>query len=324
MIYLRIARSLTLAVLLVAPIADAAHAQRPLTAREGFVNVPGGPVWYRIFGSGTKTPLLIVHGGPGSRSCAYDPLAELVSHNRPVVVYDQLGTGRSGRPSDRSLWTVDRSVRELAAVRKALGLTRIHLMGHSWGGALVAEYAIKTRPQGIESLVLAGPLLSTEIWIQDANALRALLPVDVQKVLTRNEAAGTTKSPEYEAATNLFYQRFLVHQANVSSPPSCAGSPRNDEIYQLMWGPTEFRATGSLVGFDVTHDLGKLHMPILFLVGRYDEARPETVARFQALIPGAQLHIFENSGHMAPLEEANEYSQVLEDLFKRVDQTSDR
>jgi proline iminopeptidase len=289
------------------------------SVHEGFVQVPGGPVWYRIFGGGPKTPLLIVHGGPGSASCAYDPLATLLSQNRTVIVYDQLGSGRSGRPMDRSLWNLDRSVRELAAVRKALGLKKVHLMGHSWGGSLVTAYVLNMKPAGIESLVLAGPMLSTKRWIEDANILRVQLPQDVQDVLTHNEQAGTTKSKEYQDATEIFYNRFLYHQPKADLPASCAESPANDEIYQTMWGPTEFNATGNLLSFDVTEKLGRLKMPVTFFIGRYDEARLETIETFRAMIPGSTVHVFENSGHMAPVEEYQAYAAALATFLDKVD-----
>ena len=294
----------------------------PLTAGEGFVQVPGGPVWYRIFGSGTKTPLLILHGGPGSRSCSFEPLAKFVSTQRPVVVYDQLGSGRSGRPMDSALWTVDRSIRELEEVRSALGLNKVHLMGHSWGAGLATDYVRKARPRGIESLVLAGPLLSTKIWIEDADLLRTQLPQDVQDALTRNERAGTVHSKEYEDATQVFYSLFLYHGAKRQLPASCAEAPTSSEVYELMWGPTEFNATGRLLGFDVTPVLGRLTMPVLLVAGRYDEARPETVAKFQAMIRGSRMAILEHSGHMAPLEEYGEFARILEAFLEQVEQRS--
>lgn len=293
-----------------------------LVPHEGFVQVPGGPVWYRVFGSGTATPLMIVHGGPGMSSCIFDPLASLVSQYRPVIVYDQLGSGRSGRPMDTSLWNAERSVRELAAIRQALGLRKVHLMGHSWGGSVVADYVITMRPAGVESVVLAGPLLSTKLWIDDANLLRSQLPADVQEVLRRNEQAGTVQSKEYEAATKVFYGRFLYHQADVKKPESCEQAPPNYEIYRIMWGPTEFYATGNLSMFDVTPGLKQLTMPTMFVVGRYDEARLETVAKFQAMIPGSIVKVLENSGHMAPLEEYDAYAVTLEDFLREVDHRS--
>src|SRR6185369_730964 len=111
-------------------------------AHEGYVPVEGGRVWYRIIGEGKATPLIILHGGPGFTSYAYEPLAAALADERPVIVYDQLGCGRSDRSSDTKLWTVARFERELAALRTALKLDRIYLLGHSWGGQLAVEHAL--------------------------------------------------------------------------------------------------------------------------------------------------------------------------------------
>ena len=294
-------------------------AESVLRPGEGFVDVPGGPVWYRIVGSGDATPVLFVHGGPGASSCAFHELAVALSAERPVVLYDQLGCGRSGRPTDPSLWQVDRFVRELAAVRHALHLRRVHLVGHSWGTALATEYMVKAKPDGIASLVLAGPFLSTAHWIADANQLRAQLPEPVQQTLTRHEQAGTTDSKEYKAATEVFYDRFLFHRQPRPKMPACEGWEVNDAIYKQMWGPSEFYATGSLLSFDVTPHLTELRLPVLFIVGRYDEARPETVAGYHALVRGAKLEILEQSGHMAPVEEPERYLEILREFFRSVD-----
>jgi hypothetical protein len=106
-------------------------ASRPDHIREGYVSVPGGRVWYRIMGAADAVPLLTLHGGPGAGHDYLEPLEALAS-DRPVVFYDQLGCGRSEQPADRSLWQMDRFVAEIGAVRGALGLERIHLLGHSW------------------------------------------------------------------------------------------------------------------------------------------------------------------------------------------------
>jgi proline iminopeptidase len=321
----RILLNFLIAAALTAIITVETRAATNLTEREGFVQVPGGPVWYRVFGSGSKTPLLVVHGGPGASSCAYEPFATLLSKDRPVIVYDQLGSGRSGRPMDRALWTVDRSVRELSAVRKALGLTTVHLLGHSWGGALVTAYIIGTKPSGIKSLVLAGPLLSTKMWIDDANILRQQLPQNVQEALQRNEQAGTTQSEEYQKATEVFYDQFLYHrQPPIKKPDGCAEAPFNEEIYELMWGPTEFNATGTLLNFDVTPHLSELKIPVAFFVGRFDEARLETIKQYQAMIPGSTIKVFEKSGHMAPLEESTAYAAALGAFLRQADQKAGR
>src|SRR4029077_13345000 len=104
------------AFLVLALLFATACRERGLGPREGFVGVPGGKVWYRIMGSGSQTPLLLLHGGPGGRSCGFSVLVDLAK-DRPVVMYDQLGSGRSERPADAGLWRTDRFVDELAAVR---------------------------------------------------------------------------------------------------------------------------------------------------------------------------------------------------------------
>src|SRR5690242_19664481 len=114
-------------------------AARGLTPRTGMIDVPGGKVWYQVVGSGTQTPLLVLHGGPGIPHYYMKSLAALADE-RPVVFYDQLGCGRSPAPEDSTVWTIDRFVRELAAVRAAIGLKQVHLLGSSWGTILAVEF----------------------------------------------------------------------------------------------------------------------------------------------------------------------------------------
>src|SRR5437588_70099 len=103
-----------------------------MEARETFVEVPGGRVWTQVVGGGERIPLVVLHGGPGFPHDYVRSLEDLADE-RPVVFYDQLGCGRSDRPDDLSLWTVERAVDELATVLTALGLSRFHLVGQSWG-----------------------------------------------------------------------------------------------------------------------------------------------------------------------------------------------
>ena len=109
-----------------------ACADKRLSPGEGFIDVEGGRVWYKIVGTGNEVPLLLLHGGPGAPSYYLNPL-EKVSVDRPVIFYDQLGAGRSDRPTDESLWRMDRFIGELVSVREALGLKEVHILGHSWG-----------------------------------------------------------------------------------------------------------------------------------------------------------------------------------------------
>lgn len=285
---------------------------------QGFIEVPGGPVWYQVAGDGPGLPLLVLHGGPGGTSCGYSQLEPLGSE-RPVIRYDQLGSGRSGRPDDPSLWTVERFVEELHVIRQELGLEQMHLLGHSWGGALAAAYVLEKGTEGIASVVLSSPLLSTSLWIEDASYLRSLLPADVRNTLAKHEAAGTTDSEEYRRASDVFYERHVRGGKRLDAPTECDGAPWNQFVYEYMWGPTEFRATGTLVDFDVTDRLHEIDVPVLFVAGQHDEARPERMAEFQKLVPGSKLTIILDAAHGTLSRKPVEYMNIIETFFDSVE-----
>lgn len=305
-------------VLLVGVLSGGSCARSERTPGEGFAAVPGGKVWYRIYGSGDRTPLLMLHGGPGGRSCAFSVLAELAA-DRPLIIYDQLGSGRSERPTDTSLWQTDRFVDELAALREALRLTRIHLLGHSWGGTLATEYLLTRKPSGVESVILSSPLISTPRWIADANRLRSTLPQPVQEELDRCETVATVNEPSCQAATDVFYERFVRGSKTLPSVPDCEGVTSNDVIYQQMWGATEFSATGSLRDHDRSGRLGELRLPVLFIAGRNDEAAPETLTGFQRSIPGSRLAVLEHSAHAGYRTETAEYVRIVREFLHEAD-----
>jgi proline iminopeptidase len=287
---------------------------------QGFVVVPGGPVWFEVDGiSDTaeledeegEIPLVTLHGGPGGTSCGFTRLYGL-GKGRPVLRYDQLGTGRSGRPNDMSLWTVGRYVDELHILRQKLGLEQIHLLGHSWGGALAAAYVLEKGTKGIVSLTLSSPLLSSPAWMEDANYLRAQLPAAVQQVLDEHEAAGSTDSDEYAAATDEFYRRYVRGGDSLEPLAACAGADGNNVIYEYMWGETEFNATGTLVDFDVTDRLDEIDIPVLLIGGEFDEARPERLAQFQDMLPNAQLETIDAAAHGTISRQPEAYRKRLE------------
>jgi len=285
---------------------------------EGFIDVEGGRVWYRIAGDGDATPLLLLHGGPGAPSYYLNPL-EGVSVDRPVIFYDQLGAGRSDRPADTTLWRVDRFVRELEMVREALDLREVHILGHSWGSMLVVEY-MQTNPQGVKSLILASPVLSVRRWSEDAKHLLSQLPEETQATIERHESMGTTDSSEYQEAVMEYYRRYLSRSDPWSSDLETTFENFNTDIYGLMWGPSEFTATGSLKTFEREDVLRNMHLPILFTAGRYDEATPATVTRFANLAPNGEIAILENSAHMTMLDEPETYITIIREFLMKVDQ----
>jgi proline iminopeptidase len=287
--------------------------------RPGMVEVPGGRVWYRIAGDGNATPLLTLHGGPGVPSAYLSSLAGLAGE-RPVIFYDQLGCGNSERPGDRSLWTTERFVAELAAVVAALGLTRFHLLGQSWGTMLAVDYAL-TQPTGLVSLILASPALSIPRWMTDAKRLIQDLPADTQASIERHEAAGTTGDPDYQAAKDMYYGRHVCRLRPIPAGYAQAIATTGHDVYETMWGPSEFCATGTLLDYDRTDRLGEIAVPTLFTCGRFDEATPEATAWYASLIPGALVAVFEQSAHMPHLEEEEAYLATVGAFLRDVDET---
>ncbi|KIL34393.1 proline iminopeptidase [Cohnella kolymensis] len=286
---------------------------------EGYIDVPGGRVWYIRVGEGGKTPLLVLHGGPGN---THDPLRsvlDVLADERPVIFYDQLGSGNSDRPDDPSLWRTERFVDELVRVREALDLKEVHLLGHSWGTMFAASYLINREHSGVRSVIFSSPCLSAERWKQDADRFLTQLPEDVQQTIARHEEQGTTSSEEYQVAMTDYYKRHVCRADPWPAILTESRAKGNKEIYMTMWGPSEFFPTGNLKTFDVTPELHKMDIPSLFVCGRYDEAAPESTAYYQSLVPDSEIHIFEHSAHISYLEETEEYVKTIRGFLSEVE-----
>jgi proline iminopeptidase len=311
--------AVAVAVVFSSPVCAEKHS---LGQGEGYVEVPGGKVWYRVVGSGDATPLVLLHGGPGGACDYLAPLAKLADQ-RPVVFYDQLGSGKSDRPDDPTLWRIERFVEELAQVRKRLGLNEIHLYGHSWGTMLAVDYML-TGPRGVRSLVLASPCLSAPRWVEDAGKYIAELPPETRDIIRRNEQAGTTNSEEYQKAARQYLNRHVCRLDPWPPELQKAFDGISRTVYETMWGPSEFYPTGSLKGYDRTGRLGEISVPTLFTAGRYDEATPAATAWYRSLVPGASLKTFERSSHLTMHEEPDAYVAALRQFLDSVERTPGR
>ena len=218
------------------------------------------------------------------------------------------------------MWTVELFVEELGAVRKALALDHLHILGQSWGGMLGMEYAL-TQPSGLASLTIADSPASLVQWVSEANRLRAQLPSEVQQTLLHHEQNGTTDSREYQDAMLVYYRR---HVCRLDSWPDCVTRTfeklaQYPEVYNTMNGPSEFHVIGTLKTWDITDRLHEIKVPTLLLSGRYDEATPIIVEPIQRSIPGSEWIIFENSSHMPHVEETELYLQVLDRFLMHVE-----
>lgn len=290
---------------------------------EGYVPFRGYKTWYRITGNlahpGVGSfPVLMLHGGPGVPHDYLENLEMLAATGRPVIFYDQLGCGNSDRPDDPSMWTVQLFVDELATVRRELGLDRIHLLGQSWGGMLAMEYAL-TQPEGIVSLTIASSPASMKLWVEEANRLRAELPPEVQATLLKHEAAGTTESQDYQDAMMVFYERHVCRVVPFPDAVQRAFERMGAQVYNTMNGPSEFHVIGVLKDWDIRHRLGEIRLPTLLTSGRYDELTPMQAEIVAKGIPRAEWVTFENSAHVAHVEEQERYLQVLDRFLTRVE-----
>lgn len=291
--------------------------------RELMVPVEGGSVYVRINGDpkGPRPPLIYAHGGPGGDHSGLLPLTALAGE-RAVILWDQLDSGRSDAPLDPKNWRVERFVDEIDRIRDALGITRWHVGGGSWGGTLAIEYGARRRP-GTASLIVQSPLVSTRSWIADANLLRARMPAEVRSTLEKCDTAAPPPEATCEAATWDFYRRHVIRSKRADGIAEYrARAPRDagDTLYNRMWGKAEFVSTGTLRDYDGEPLLGKLDGPrTLFVCGEYDEARPETVAKFAARVPGATFKEVMGSAHSILSDQPEAYLALLRDWMSRHD-----
>jgi L-proline amide hydrolase len=296
-------------------------------ATEGFIPFAGAQTWYRSVAAEReegRLPLLCLHGGPGANWLHLAPY-EALADERRVVFYDQLGAGNSAVtvPHDPAMWTPELYLQEVEAVREALGLERVHLLGHSWGGMLAMQYAIG-RPDGLVSLVVESSPASVPGWLTEVRRLRSELPPEVEATLREHEQARTMDDPAYEEATMVFYRRHL-----------CRTDPwpdwlvrcfeileANPEVYHSMNGPSEFHVIGTIKDWDITDRLGEIRVPTLIVSGRYDEVTPATVEVVHRGIPGSEWVLMEESSHMAQAEEPERTFEVIRDFLERVERDS--
>ncbi len=309
------------ALILVAAVA-AACSTPPLLPDDGFVDVPGGRVAFRVIGSGSSTPVLFIHGGPGGSSCSFVDNVGGIAADRPVILYDQLGSGHSDRIRDlKQLARLPRFVDEIDAIRSELNLQEVHLVGHSWGTAVALEYLLTAEPTGIKSAVFVSPIFGTDRWIADANKLVAELPAEAQKAVRLAVESGDFDSSEFEAANDLFWSNFGIRTPDEHlNLEACEKEPGGDSgLYRYMWGPSEFISNGTLKDYDQIGRLEELELPVLFVTGQYDEARPETVRFFHELVQSSEFKVLPDAGHVVFLDQTDMFNNALADFFEEVE-----
>jgi proline iminopeptidase len=286
-----------------------------LRTEEGRITVPGGTVWYKSVGDGSLPPLLVVHGGPGFTHNYLTPLEDL-AEQRQVIFWDQLGCGKSDTPADKSLWTMDRSLREVDAVREYLGLGRHHLFGNSWGGMLVQQYVLDRQPD-ILSLIVSNSLASMPRLCEDTARLKRELPQDIQDTIDFHEQNEFYLCPEYQGAIAVWYQTFICRMRPWPKGLEDSFAGVGMDIYLTMVGPSDFKVTGNLKDWDIMDRLGEISVPTLFVAGRYDECTPEHMRMMHERVPNSEWAFFEDSAHMPFYEEREKCMRIISDFMSR-------
>ena len=284
---------------------------------EGYLHVTGGRVWYRIVGrEQTRLPLLCVHGGPGVPHDYLTPM-ELLADERPVILFDQLGCGNSDRPDDISLWHKDFFADEIDEVRAGLGLEELFFFGQSWGSMLGAYYLINRTQKGIRAVIFGGPVMNSKMMTDDCAVLVNQMSPENAKAVWDAEAAHDYSSPGFAAAIQEFYHKHVCRldpwPDYVRRGEEMTGFP----VYNTMWGPSEFLCTGNLQDFDMTPELAKIQVPVLFTCGEYDECRPATISKFHMAVPYSKMAVIADASHMHHVEKPQEYRQLVSAWLKR-------
>jgi proline iminopeptidase len=284
--------------------------------RSGFVNVLGHRLSYRTIGEPKKGTVLCLHGGPGHNLFILLPLGDLSQFGYRIVLYDQLGCGRSDRPEDPKLYTIGRSAREVEEVRRALRLGRVHLYGASYGGALALETALRY-PTSFVSLAIDSGFPSARLLERETLRLVKRLPKRLLGTIRQHERKGDLENPDYRRALQEAEAR-LPRIARGRIPPwEVLLSLRlmNHSLARLYFGPSSDKLTGridgSLRGWDVTDRLGTIRLPTLVTTGRYDSVPPVIARRMHREIRHSRLVVFQKSAHDAMWNERERHADVL-------------
>lgn len=261
-------------------------------------------------------PLVCLHGGPGGQSLRMTPLFELADE-RQVFLYDQIGGGRSSATAKRH-WTIPTFVKELKTLVDAWELDEFHLFGASWGTTLALEYILK-HPKRVRSVTFQSPMFSTADWERDANRLIKQLPAHERKVIRYCHEIGATDSKVYAKAMNAYYARHVCRNKAALERMTQSKNPNGNQVYAHMWGPSEFKATGTLRTYDRVASLRKVTQPSLVICGEHDEAQPVTGKRYAQMFRSGEFNCISDASHAILSEKPKALLKTMRDFLGQQD-----
>jgi proline iminopeptidase len=291
------------------------------------ITTPSGTfrVWTKRVGENPRIKVLLLHGGPGvtheylEAFDSYLPAAGI-----EYYYYDQLGSAYSDQPDVPALWSLPRFVDEVEQVRRALGLDAgdFYLYGQSWGGLLAIEYALKYQ-QHLKGLVISNMVASAALYNVYANdVLRPQMDPQAVAEIERLEAAGKTDDPRYMALLiPEFYEKHILRMpyAEWPDPVVRAFAHLNQKIYVPMQGPSEFRLSGALAGWDRMADLPKITVPTLVIGARWDTMDPAVMEQMAKRLPHGRYLYCPNGSHLAIYDDQQTYMAGLTRFIEDVD-----
>lgn len=289
---------------------------------EGMLPFGEYETYYRIVNpKGKKTPLVLLHGGPGSTHNSYELLDHLAfEDDRPFIMYDQLGCGKSSFDVPSELFCKETWVKELINLRQRLNLNKIHLLGHSWGGMLEIIYLCDYKPGGIESCVFSSTLASASLWKEETHRLIRYLSPELVNIIVRCESENDFKNPEFIKATEEYTHRFVSGPWSDKDPEFIRKKKFGKVAYETAWGVNEYSPMGNLKDYEYLDRLHEIKCPILLLNGVDDESTPyQNLQMFNALTCEKKWHMFAHSRHMSYYQQHDEYCNEITSFLNQHD-----
>ena len=291
--------------------------------KEGYINFKNHKTYYRIVGEskGNKKPLILLHGGPGSTHNYFEVMDDLaLKDDRMLVMYDQIGCGKSYIEGHKEYFTAETWIEELQELRKQLNLKEVHILGQSWGGMMALLYALDYKPTGVKSYILSSTLPSAKLWEKEQHRRISYMSKKHRDALNKALETNNYESEEYLEALDVFMNNHCNPRFE-GEAPECITRKKvsGKESYLVGWGPNEFTPTGTLSGFEVTDRLHEIKTPCLITDGQRDLCSPFIAKTMYDRIPNSQWELFAYSGHMPFVEEHEKYVDVLIDWLNKND-----
>jgi proline iminopeptidase len=282
-------------------------------------------IWTKSIGNNPKIKLLLLNGGPGATHEYFECFESfLLPEGFEIIYYDQLGCGLSDNPKDTTMWDLGRFVEEVEQVRKALNLNKdnFYLLGHSWGGILAMQYALKYQ-DNLKGLIISNMMMSCPAYGKYAQEV--LAPQFDPKVLDtirQIEAKSDFQNPKYmELLMPHFYAKHICRLplAEWPEPMTRSFNKMNQSLYVTMQGPSEFGIGGNLINWDVTKELPKIKTPTLTIGGTHDTMDPEHMKWVSTQVQNGRSITCPNGSHLSMYDDQKNYFPGLIQFIKDVD-----